>query len=125
MKNNFLLQEIWDKEAENYQPEAAKSPDYLAHFEIVESVLGNVEDKKILEVGSGTAITSAYLAQKGADISLVDLSPKALSFARKYFQQHHLKVNLFNQDAFKMAFPDSSFDVVWSGGLIEHFVDLN
>ena len=62
------LEKVWSKQAKTYQKSYDKKPDYLAHFAVIEqtiaSGIGGVANKKILDVGSGTAITSAYLAKK-------------------------------------------------------------
>lgn len=117
------LRKVWDKEAESYTETADTSPDYLAHFKEIEAALGDVKEKKILDVGSGTGITSAYLAGRGGELYLVDISPKALDFQKKYFGYKKLKAKYFLRDAFKMKFPEKSFDMVWNGGVIEHFED--
>jgi 2-polyprenyl-3-methyl-5-hydroxy-6-metoxy-1,4-benzoquinol methylase len=117
------LDAIWSREAESYQAVAAKSPDYLAHFEVVAEALKPVRGKKILDVGSGTAITSGYLAGMGGRMYLVDISQKALEFGKKYFRAKKLAGKFFKQDAFEMKFAKESFDGVWNGGVIEHFDD--
>ena len=123
------LEKVWSKQAETYQKFYDKNPDYLAYFVAIEqtitSVAGDMTDKKILDVGCGTAITSAYLAKKGAKLSLVDISNVALRFAKKYFAFNKLSAKFFCQSAFKMSFAKESFDVVWNGGVIEHFTDKN
>ena len=118
-----ILQDIWDKEAESYSPDAESSPDYLAHFKEVEEAMGNVRGKMICDIGSGTGITSAYLASLGAQLTLVDISQKALNFQKKYFRTNKLAAKYIRRDAFKLQFPNNSFDVVWNGGVIEHFKD--
>jgi 2-polyprenyl-3-methyl-5-hydroxy-6-metoxy-1,4-benzoquinol methylase len=125
MDRNYkkTLVKVWSREAENYSADADISPDYLAHYAEVESVIGNLKGKKILDVGSGTGITSAYLAGKGADLYLVDISLKAIGFQKKYFSARGLIGKFFKQDAFAMKFPADYFDAVWNGGVIEHFSD--
>jgi 2-polyprenyl-3-methyl-5-hydroxy-6-metoxy-1,4-benzoquinol methylase len=115
---------LWDKVAEGYSFKAGIGPDYIAHFEELEEVMGkNIRGKKILEVGSGTGMASAYLAGKGAELYLVDISKKALAFQKKYFKSKNLKAKFYCRDAFSMKFPWKYFDVVWNGGVIEHFSD--
>ncbi len=117
------LIKIWSREAENYVTEADNSPDYLAHFQVIEEAMGDVKGKKIVDVGSGTGITSGYLAAKGAEVHLVDISQTALDFGKKYFVGKNLLVTTHKQNAFKMTFAANTFDVAWNGGVIEHFSD--
>lgn len=121
--NAELLDRIWSHEAESYNPDMDRSPDYLAHFEVVSRSLGNLSGKKILDLGCGTGITSAYLAGQGARLVLVDISRTSLNFARRYFRRQKLKGEFIRGDMFRVKLPPSSFDVVWNGGVIEHFTD--
>jgi 2-polyprenyl-3-methyl-5-hydroxy-6-metoxy-1,4-benzoquinol methylase len=117
------MAEIWDKEANSYCASADTSPDYLAHYSVVESALGPVRGKKICDLGSGTGITSGYLASKGAAVHLVDISKKALEFQRNYFKSKRLTARYYCQDIFNLKLPPEQFDGVWNGGVIEHFPD--
>jgi 2-polyprenyl-3-methyl-5-hydroxy-6-metoxy-1,4-benzoquinol methylase len=121
--NEKELADIWSREAKNYTSTAENSPDYLAHYEIVEEAIGNLSGKKIVDVGSGTGITSAYLASRGAKLYLVDISQTALDFGKKYFRSKGLTVKCYKENAFRMNFPANSFDAAWNGGVIEHFND--
>ncbi len=117
------LAKTWDKEAKSYRFKNDRQVDYLANCYHLRACLGDLNGKKILEVGSGSGQISAYLASRGGKIHLVDISRRSLEFARKYFELKHLQVKIYNQDAFAMKFPMNSFDYVWNGGVIEHFVD--
>ena len=117
------LIKTWDKESESYLFEKKMQVDYLANYYHLENCLGNLNKKTILEVGSGSGQTSAYLATHGGIIHLVDISSKSLNFSKKYFDSLKLPVNIYNQNAFNMKFPNKSFDYVWNGGVLEHYND--
>lgn len=119
------LTKSWDKVASSYRFDNDLEVDYLANFYHLERCLGNPKGKKVLEVGSGTGQSSAYLASKGALIYLVDISKRSLYFSKKYFASKKLPVKIYRQNAFAMNFLDNSFDCVWNGGVIEHFGDHN
>jgi len=117
------LPKIWEKESGSYRFDKATQVDYLANNYHLVKCLGNPKGKKILEVGCGSGQSSAYLAEKGGDVHLVDISEKALKFAKDYFTFKKLPVKIYKQNAFSMNFPRESFDCVWNGGVIEHFSD--
>lgn len=123
MKVKSKVAKIWDKESEGYKFNSDTQPNYLADFYHLRHCLGNVREKEILEVGSGSGQASAHLASKGAIVHLVDISSRSLKFCESYFNSKKLPVKLYLQDAFKMNFPKNSFDYVWNGGVIEHFKD--
>ena len=77
--------------------------------------------KRILEEGSGTGLVSLELAERGAMVFLLDKSPEALAFSKRSFAQagfHHLGSQASILD---LPFAEGAFDIVWSGGVIEHF----
>lgn len=84
--------------------------------------IGDVNGKKILEAGSGSGRISLRLALEGAEISLLDYSDKALEVSRKYFEQYNCKAKYIKADLTnKLPFKDNYFDIVWNGGVMEHF----
>lgn len=123
MKNVKKMIKTWNKEAKNYRYENELQVDYLANFYHLQHGLGDVRGRKILEVGSGTGQSSAYLASKGGVVHLVDISLESLKFAKKYYGIKKLPIKVYRQNAFAMKFPNESFDYVWNGGVIEHFND--
>ena len=50
--------------------------------------------KKVLDIGTGTGILSAFAALSGAEVMAVDISPAAMEFARKNFETNDVEVDL-------------------------------
>ena len=121
--SDSYLVNVWNKEANRYTHAAENSPDYLAYYHVLHQLIGELRGKKIADIGSGTGMTSAYFAEHGAELHLVDLADKALAYARNYFNKKNLKAKYYRENAFNMSLPHSHFDVVWNGGVIEHFPD--
>lgn len=118
------LIKTWDTESKSYKYDSELQADYKANFYHILKCLGDVRNKKIIEVGSGSGQMSAYLASNGGMVHLVDISKKSLDFSKRYFLSKKLMVKTYQQDAFAMKFPKESFDIVWNGGVIEHFEDF-
>jgi ubiquinone/menaquinone biosynthesis C-methylase UbiE len=85
---------------------------------------GSLEGKKILEAGCGRGVISAKLAELGADVFLLDVSPKALEIAREYFASRNLHATFIQGDILTLPFEGASFDLVWNAGVMEHFEDI-
>ena len=117
------VEAVWDSVAESYSQSAVLEPDYQAVIHTILRHVGDPTGKTICEVGCGSGMISAVLGRMGAKITLVDKSPKALDFARGHLRQQGLKAEYYLQDATGMDFADEKFDVVWNGGVIEHFTD--
>jgi len=84
--------------------------------------VGDLRGLKTIEVGSGLGIYSLIFARLGADVTLLDYSEQALSFASLCFQKNGLRAKFLLQNALEL---DSAlyaqYDVAMSFGTVEHF----
>jgi len=88
----------------------------------IESLSSPDSNPKVMEVGCGTAIDSLCLASRfGATFYASDLSHRALLVARQLATHFPKPVFLVGADLKTMCFPDESFDLVFSQGVLEHF----
>lgn len=84
----------------------------------------NISNPAFCELGAGTAAVSRYLADRyGARTVIVDSNPQALQLSTKTFADCTYEFKALNRDVFDLADHAQQFDLVHSGGLIEHFVD--
>jgi SAM-dependent methyltransferase len=74
----------------------------------------------VLEVGCGIATDGVQFVRNGARYTGVDPSPTALSLAQRRFALEGLKAALCDASATALPFPDESFDLVYSHGVIHH-----
>jgi glycosyltransferase involved in cell wall biosynthesis/ubiquinone/menaquinone biosynthesis C-methylase UbiE len=74
----------------------------------------------VLEVGGGLGIDLAQFASNGARVTDVDLSASHLALAEEHFRLRGLAGRFVHHDAETLPFPDASFDVVYSNGVIHH-----
>lgn len=93
---------------------------YLANNVFVKE-LGRLEGKTILEAGSGTGLLSLEMARKKAKVVLLDISKTALEISKHLFSVNNKQCSLINGDIFHLPFRQSSYDVVWNVGVLEHF----
>ena len=100
----------------------------------VENVYANVEriienlkkvtelrDKKVLEVGAGTARDSFALINEGATVYVLDYSPQAIEIINALNKNREKQIYPILADAFSIPVPDNTFDIVFHQGLLEHF----
>jgi glycosyltransferase involved in cell wall biosynthesis/ubiquinone/menaquinone biosynthesis C-methylase UbiE len=76
--------------------------------------------KHLLEIGGGMGTDLAQFAEHGAIVTDVDLSSGHLALAQENFRLRGLTGTFIHQDAETLPFPDNSFDVVYSNGVIHH-----
>jgi ubiquinone/menaquinone biosynthesis C-methylase UbiE len=76
--------------------------------------------KMLLEVGVGAGTDHLQWARAGAICHGVDLTDAAIEATRKRLVEYGLESDLTRIDAECLPFEDSSFDVVYSWGVIHH-----
>ncbi|MFL6273866.1 MAG: class I SAM-dependent methyltransferase [Blastocatellia bacterium] len=79
--------------------------------------------KRLLEVGCGTGTDLLQFARGGAQVNGVDLTPRSIEIARRRFAVYDCAGTFAIGDAENLAFPDESFDVVYSFGVLHHTPD--
>ena len=80
----------------------------------------NARGLKVLEIGCGLGTDGAQFARAGAEYTGVDLTDAAIELAKKRFDLFGLAGEFQVADAEKLNFPDESFDVVYSHGVLHH-----
>lgn len=103
--------------------EEAKTPRWHAQERIVTERLGGFRDLKAIEIGAGRGLNGVLYAERGAHVTLLDVSDYPLQQARPLFESRGLDFDPVAADAFDL--PEElrgAFDVSMSFGLCEHFL---
>jgi SAM-dependent methyltransferase len=77
----------------------------------------------VLEVGCGIGTDASRFARASARYTGVDQSDRALHLARRRFVLDGFDATFIRADATALPFPDCSFDLVYSHGVIHHIAD--
>lgn len=98
-----------------------KKEKYLNSFEKNKllPLLGDMDEKKILDVGAGTGRLSLFFKKVGAQVIALDISPKMLEILRS----KDSTVKTIVGDAEKLPFNNNTFDIVAAAFLIVHLND--
>jgi SAM-dependent methyltransferase len=76
--------------------------------------------RDVLEAGCGIGTDAAQFARANARYTGIDFSPTALDLARRRFEMAGLEGSFVHGPVTNLPFPDSSFDLVYSNGVIHH-----
>lgn len=100
----------------------AKKEKYWDSFEKdqVLPLLGEINNKQILDVGAGNGRLSSKLAKLGAEVTALDVSEEML----KSLKRKSKKIEIILAEAESLPFDNDSFDVVVATFLIVHLKDL-
>ena len=82
--------------------------------------LGNVTERSILDVGTGTGRAAFLMAAAGARVTGVDASEEMLTIARDRARAQTAGITFAPGDAHDLPFPDRSFDIAVSLRVLMH-----
>lgn len=84
---------------------------------------------RFLDLGCGAGQTTLWLAQKGLDVTGIDISSTALSLARNALASEAIldatllqRVHFYEGSIVKIPFPDGSFQGIVEANVIQHLV---
>jgi SAM-dependent methyltransferase len=83
----------------------------------------NSKNLSVLEIGCGLGTDGAQFALAGANYTGVDLTQAAVDLAKRRFELFQLPGTFRVADAERLDFPDNSFDIVYSHGVLHHTPD--
>lgn len=82
-----------------------------------------LRDQDVLEIGIGSGSHAALLARHAKSFTGIDLTDYAIKSTSERLKCFGLAGTILQMDAEQMSFADSSFDFVWSWGVIHHSSD--
>jgi 2-polyprenyl-3-methyl-5-hydroxy-6-metoxy-1,4-benzoquinol methylase len=76
--------------------------------------------KRVLEIGCGMGLHSELMTRAGANVTSIDVSPTSVAATSRRFTLKGLSGDVRRMDAERLDFPNETFDLVWSWGVIHH-----
>ncbi|OAD21560.1 3-demethylubiquinone-9 3-O-methyltransferase, partial [Candidatus Thiomargarita nelsonii] len=116
-KFNTLASRWWDKDSE-FKPLHDINPLRLNY---IEQGVGSLADKNVLDVGCGGGILSESMAQRGANVTGIDMGEAPLSVAKLHLYESELKIDYQCTTVEQLAAEHPAhFDVVTCMEMLEH-----
>lgn len=79
-----------------------------------------LKGKRVLDIACGTGVLTEQFVRMGADVSAVDLTPKAVELTKKRLELYGLSADVREGDAQALSFADGTFDFVCAWGCLMH-----
>jgi 2-polyprenyl-3-methyl-5-hydroxy-6-metoxy-1,4-benzoquinol methylase len=92
-----IVQEFYDKSVQVEWNRIAGRPEYLITCRMLDRYIASGE--KVLDIGGGPGRYTLYLAEKGCDVTLFDLSAENVKHAKERAEEQGLKIHAICGDA--------------------------
>ena len=115
--SKIVLKPLERSETDRYLAPPADTPfalEYAFHL------LGDVRGKTVLDLGCGSGGNVVILAERGAQVVGVDISPDLVAIAQQRIRSANLRATIKVGDAYNTGLPDESVDVIFCIALIHH-----
>src|SRR5256714_5363606 len=115
-EQEFGTREFFDEvERHRYQEYAPWMPEVMG-FNVFAG-------QRLLEVGCGMGTDLLQFARGGAKVTGVDLTPRSIEISRHHLSLYGQSGEFAIADCERLPFPDESFDVAYSNGVLHHTPD--
>jgi ubiquinone/menaquinone biosynthesis C-methylase UbiE len=75
---------------------------------------------KALDLYCGAGTNTVYLVEKGFGVTAIDISQRAIEYAKEKAGYTNVKINLMTQSFVGLSFEDEDFDFVFDMGCFHH-----
>ncbi len=82
--------------------------------------VNRLRDEDVLEIGVGNGTHAEIIAQRSKSYTGIDLTAYASTSTSRRMALRSIQADIRQMDAEHLEFPDASFDMVWSWGVIHH-----
>jgi SAM-dependent methyltransferase len=86
-------------------------------------LMGSVSGKKLLDIGAGLGESSVYFAARGAQVTVVDISPQMVETALSLGRSHGLELQGIVSGAEDLKLPAAAYDIIYIANTIHHVHD--
>ena len=107
----------------NIDQGATRDYEELRYRDLGISTLGNIEGKKILDVGCGGGLYTLTFMKMGAEVYGQDISENAIERCKKNCIAYGFSPTLVVGNCEQLQFDDDTFDIVYSGDVFEHITE--
>ena len=131
MKNPIKQSDYWDTvlDPDNRSAESRRTIDineeidfyFTPAQEYAYQQMGDLKNKKILEIGCGMGINSILLSKRGAKVFAIDLSFKRLLVVRDFLNStDNRNIQLLHGNGESLPYRTNTFDIIYTNAVLIH-----
>jgi SAM-dependent methyltransferase len=88
-------------------------------------LLGDLEGRRVLDLGSGLGESATYFALRGARVTATDISPEMCQLCQGTARAHGVTLEAVATPVERLEVPAGQFDVVYGANILHHVTDLD
>ena len=124
MDNKLTTKKYWEHFWQGISLPVIRNPGHDMH-KIISRSLPKSKEFSFIEIGCAPGGFMAYFNKYfGYSVSGIEYVAAAAAATRRNMEIQGIQAKVLNLDFFEAKIPESSYDVVFSGGFIEHFEDI-
>lgn len=81
-----------------------------------------IQPKRVLELGCGNGRNAVYLANKGCDVTAIDLSQEAINWGREMAEKKGAQIQFICDSIFDVQISGGGYDFIYDGGCFHHIL---
>jgi SAM-dependent methyltransferase len=87
-------------------------------------LMGDLRDRRVLDLGSGLGEAAVYFALRGAHVTATDVSPEMCALCVEAGRRHGVAIEAIVTPVERLAVPEGTFDLAYGANLLHHVTDL-
>jgi SAM-dependent methyltransferase len=113
----------WEEILHNVSENIIESRSHIVDINSILKKVDSIDNKLILDAGCGRGLSTVSLLEKNANVIFLDIIPEALKVVSKIieFRNYNSNFLLIVADLNSIPIKKESIDIIWSGGVLEHF----
>ncbi len=88
-------------------------------------LMGDLEGRRVLDLGSGLGESAVYFALRGARVTATDISPGMCARAVEAARLQGVEIEAIATPAERLEVPEGTFDLAYGGNLLHHVADID
>ena len=122
-KVSKYFKDVWLKNIANIDNYIKPKISHIIDSNEINEITSPLKDKILLDAGCGLGLSTIRLLKVDAKIIFLDIITESLIFIKKFIEKQNIQGRylLIAADIVNLPLKSNSIDVIWSGGVLEHF----